>query len=203
MLKTFSEQISTGDNFLAYQDPSQLIGKKRYVQPIIEVKGIKLEYLGKQRLGKGQSPVSLYNVVSPKHPAYKSTITAKTLKEKYGLDITKAKFTAKPKIFIKSAAKKLAKYLISKEGLRLTAKTTAKIAWKFSKFLSLNPYLAPLIWAPEIYDLATAKATKALWKEIVKATPEIKKQRMKGLVELEKTRAGVYGEYYHSSVGWY
>ena len=120
--------------------------------------------------------------------------------------------TRKPsKSTIKFAATKLAKHIASKEGLKLTAKITARIAGKFLKVLA-SPYFWPLVWAPEIIDIATSKDVKKVWKNM-KSEKWWKEAKQRDVEARKRAKAGKepfsenlsipQGEYYHKDKGWY
>ena len=172
MLKTFSEGISTGEDF----------------GTLVEFPGEYLPPLGKR------------------DPELQK-IWKKLAKKEF-----KGSQQEIRKRLIKVKAKRLVQHLISKEGLKLTAKITAKIAGKFLKVLA-SPYLWPLIWAPEIIDLATSKDVRKVWKnmkseewwkEAKKRDTEARKRAKAGKKPFSEPNPTIpQGEYYHKDKGWY
>ena len=172
MLKTFSEGISTGENF----------------GDVIEFPGEHLPPLGKR------------------DPELQK-IWKKLAKKEFKGSQREIK-----KRLIKVKAKRLAKHLISKEGLKLTAKIAARIAGKFLKVLSA-PYLWPIIWSPEIVDIATSKDVQKVWKNM-KSEKWWKEAKKRDVEARKRVKAGKepfselspsipQGEYFHKDKGWY
>ncbi len=120
------------------------------------------------------------------------------------------KITAKA---IKAKATKVVKYLAKKEGIKVSAEIAAKWIARLAKVL-VSPALAPVIWLPEIIDLAQSRMVKQTWRNLKSQEwrrQELLKSRRRVTLGPgdsrapfgESSRRGVYGNNYHSSVGWY
>ena len=129
------------------------------------------------------------------------------------------------KATIESTAIKLIKHLASKESLKLGAKASLKLITKFTKLL-MAPYMWPLIWSPEIIDIATSKDVRQIWKNF-KSEEWRKGAKERDIQVREAVKARGYseenmsepnmddpkmskpniniprGDYYHPERGWY
>jgi len=113
-------------------------------------------------------------------------------------------------VAVRSLATKVVKHLASKEGLKLSAKVTAKAIMKLSKLFA-SPWMAPIIWAPEIIDIATSEEVKRMWnnfkseewwKEAKKRDEAVRKEvKERGYSEVNILEP--LGNYYHKDRGWY
>jgi hypothetical protein len=124
--------------------------------------------------------------------------------------VTAAVLKKEVPVLAKSTATKLLKYFVTKEGLKISAKTAAKAIAKLSGTL-MSPYLVPLIWAPEIIDIATSKDIQKVWKNIkdenwwkeaIERDKEMRAEARKGKMPRLFSTAP-HGEYFHRDVGWY
>ena len=112
----------------------------------------------------------------------------------------------------KSTATSLAKHLLSRQGLKVTAKTFGKIVGKLTSTLA-SPWLVPLIWSPEIIDIATSKDVQKIWKNMqseqwwkdaAKRDEIIREKIRKGEdVTFAEKNVIPRGSFYHKDIGWY
>jgi hypothetical protein len=110
----------------------------------------------------------------------------------------------------KSTATKILKYFVTKEGLKISAKTAAKAITKLSGTL-MSPWLIPLIWSPEIIDIVTSKDVQKIWKnmkdenwwkEAIERDKKVREEALAGKMPKSFSTAP-YGENYHRDIGWY
>ena len=204
MLKTFSEGISTGETFATIPVEKSVLGSpagqkllQEYTKELMK-KGIKQKKAKKlvENLLRGRT-------FSGEILQNETTQQIKALKK-----ILRSQQSVK----IKSTATKLAKHLISKEGLKASAKTVARVAGKLLKVLS-SPYLWHIIWSPEIIDIATSKDVRKVWKNM-KSEKWWKEAKKRDIEARKKVKTGKepfsepspsipLGEYYHKDKGWY
>lgn len=104
--------------------------------------------------------------------------------------VGRRKYGEKTRVF--STASKVINHLASKEGLKLSAKVALRAATNLSKLLA-SPYLAPLIWAPEIIDIATSKEVKRMWNNF-KSEDWWKEARKRDEIVRKKVRKRGYSE---------
>jgi len=227
MLKAFSEGISTGRDKidstlveLTLEQFQKITAKTHAVQVLEQIAdgkpffgyGKNRVWITKDIFRKAQAKVVGALKAGPKavlglQPGIPYNVQEKRLKK-----LLTVRYPTISKPAIKSTATKLAKHLISKEGLKASAKTVAKIAGKFLKVLS-TPYLWPLIWSPEINDIATSKDVQKIWKNM-KSEEWWKEAKKRDIEARKRVKAGKkpfsepspsipQGEYYHKDKGWY
>ena len=111
---------------------------------------------------------------------------------------------------IQSTATKLAKHLLTKQGLKASAKTFGKIVAKLSGTM-MSPWLIPLIWSPEIIDIAKSKDVQKVWKNMQSETWWTEAQKRDEIIreQVKKGKKVIFAnvipqsENYHKDVGWY
>ena len=230
--KSFSEDISYGqetDEFAMSQAGSivHLIkgwetGKRINIDAALDI----LRDMGKTKkdylISKGlfrqaQAAVTDYIKSLQKHVADDSKGFARMKKQDAIKEIKEIKklltvrYPALSKTATKSTATNLAKHLLTKQGLKVTAKTFGKIVGKLSGTL-MSPWLIPLIWSPEIIDIATSKDVQKIWKNMqseqwwkeAAGRDEIVREKIKQGEKVVFSKNVIpYGEFYHKDKGWY